>query len=84
MILKPKDDVLEAFGKVHYQESSRAWCRIKLNQNIIDKFPELKDQERRIFYGLRYFYSYQLLINAIKELEEKKEGLPILLFLIQK
>ena len=84
MILRPKDDILEANGKVTYHETSRAWCRIRLTQNIIDKFPQLKEQERRILFNLKFYNSYQLLSEAIKGLEENKEGLPMLLFLVQK
>ena len=82
-LLKPKTNNLEITGKVSYHESVHAWNTIRFKKPVLDMFPQLRNKSSIIKFKLEFSGSYDELIRRIVELKEKKEGIPLLLYLLQ-
>lgn len=82
-LLRPKTNTLEVYGKVSYHEKAGAWNTIRFQKSILDKFPQLRDKRSIITFKLEFCESYDNTIRRIVELKEKKEGIPLLLYLFQ-
>ena len=82
-LLKPKTNNLEITGKVSYHESVQAWNTIRFKKPVLDMFPQLRNRSNIIKFKLEFSSSYDEMLRRIVELKEKKEGIPLLLYLLQ-
>ena len=82
-LLRPKTNNLEITGKVSYHENAHAWNTIRFKKPILDMFPQLRNRSSIIRFKLEFSSSYDEMIRRIVELKEKKEGVPLLLYLFQ-
>lgn len=83
MMLRPNNDVLDIEGNVIYSTNWGAWNTIRLRKDILDQFPQLKDRKLKIGYRLLFYKTYDELLSAVNRIKEKKEAIPILLYLYQ-
>ena len=82
-LLRPKTNNLEVTGKVSYHENVQAWNTIRFKKPILDMFPQLRNKSSIIKFKLEFSNSYDEMIRRIVELKEKKEGVPLLLYIFQ-
>jgi hypothetical protein len=80
-ILQPWDEKLECEGKVTYHETVGAWNTIRLKRIFLDQFPQLKDKTARIKFKLEYYRKAEQMIESLKQKQNQKEGMPMLLYL---
>ena len=71
--------VVEVKGKIHYSESNQAWNIIKLKQEFLNEFNQLKEKRSKFSYEFLFSRNYAELIKSLKE--KNKGGIPILMFL---
>jgi len=72
--------VIEASGKMAYDEKVGAWSVIRLKSEFYTSFYQLKEKRTRFEYKLSYFHEYEELENLLKELKKKGIPPPALLF----
>lgn len=73
--------ILEVEGKMFYSESDQAWNTIRFRSEILNEFPQLKQKRSKFKYKMKYFRTFEEFEKEIKELMEKGEFMPVLLFL---
>jgi len=71
-------EVITAVGSVYWTGKCRV---ISIPTKIIEKFPDLKRRSENIYYKMEVFQSRKAYEKRIIEIIEKKEPLPIHLFL---
>ena len=76
--LIPKRETLSVDGKMSYAEENRAWNIIRLKQNILIEFPQLKLRREKFSYKMVMYRTYEELKKAIEEMEKNGEQIPIL------
>lgn len=76
--IRPKREKLEVEGRLSYAEGNRAWNIIRLKQNILLEFPQLKQRREKFGYKMVMYRSYDELKKAIEEMEKNGEPIPIL------
>jgi len=76
--LIPKRETLSVDGKMSYAEGNRAWNIIRLKQNILIEFPQLKLRREKFSYKMVMYRTYEELKKAIEEMEKNGEQIPIL------
>lgn len=79
-IIKPKHETLEITGKMSYGEGNRAWNVIRLKQNILREFPQLKERRKKFAYKMIMHRSFKELKEEIEKMEKKNKVIPIFLF----
>lgn len=72
--------VIDIDGKLIYNEGFQAWNTIRLKKEIFNEFPQLKEKRSKFSYNLKYFRTFEELLNAIKKMKNE-EVMPILMFL---
>ncbi|MCX6707117.1 MAG: hypothetical protein NT001_03170 [Candidatus Woesearchaeota archaeon] len=82
-ILRPKNDVLDIYGKVSYDYGWRAWNTLRLKKDFLKEFPQLTEKSKSISYRMVFYKTMEELEKQIKKLKENKEALPILLWFMQ-
>ncbi|MBW3001872.1 hypothetical protein KY338_01775 [Candidatus Woesearchaeota archaeon] len=83
LVLRPWYDTLEAKGVMSYDNNARCWNTIRVRKNFVKQFPQLRQRRTKFSYKMSFYASYEELKKAIKNMEKKKEALPILLYLVQ-
>ncbi len=73
--IAPKRDPIKAVGKISYKESQKAWCLIKLKQEVIQEFSQLKERSSSFGYQLRFYRDFVEMEKALKEVK-KNQGVP--------
>jgi len=73
--------LIEINGNLYYHETSQAWSIIRLKNELINEFFQLKEKRSKFSYKMIYYRDYEEFDKAVKELIKSKEILPILLFL---
>jgi hypothetical protein len=76
--ISPRRDPIRADGKISYKESQKAWCLIRLKQEILQEFSQLKERSSSFGYQLRFYRNFEELEKAIKEVK-KNQGVPPIL-----
>lgn len=77
--ISPKRDPIKTNGKVSYWEGQQAWSIIRLKQEILQEFPQLKEKSCPVGYQLRFYREFDELEKALKEIK-KTSGVPPVLF----
>jgi len=72
--------VIEATGKLAYDEKVGAWSVLRLKSDFYTSFYQLKEKQAKFQYKLSYYHEYEELEKIIKELKKKNFPLPALLF----
>ena len=72
--------VIEANGKLAYDEKVGAWSIIRLKSEFYKSFYQLKEKRTKFAYKLTYYQDYEEVERLIKELKKKNAPLPALLF----
>lgn len=67
-------------GKLFYCESSRAHSIVRFKKTILEHFPQLRSR-KKWQYSLEYWRDVHTTIRRITEAQERKEGIPLLLFI---
>ena len=80
-MLQPWNEKLECEGKVTYHEAVGAWNTIRIKRLFLDQFPILRDKQATIKFKLEYYGTSEKLAEAIKQIQEQKKGMPMLLYL---
>jgi len=80
-ILRPRHDTLDICGNLSYGEGNRAWNILRLKQNILQEFPQLKERQKKFGYKMVMHRSFKELKEAIKKMEKESDVIPIFLFL---
>lgn len=57
---------------------NRAWNIIRLKQNILVDFPQLKQRREKFVYKMIMYRKYNELKKAIEEMEKNGKPIPIL------
>jgi len=70
--------VVNITGKIHYSESNQAWNIIKLKQEFLNEFNQLKEKRSKFSYELVFSRSVEELLKSLKE---NKNAIPVLMFL---
>ena len=78
-IIKPITQPLIVNGRLIYNEANRASSIIRLKKKIVKEFPDLK-KNKNMLYQFEFWRSYEETINRIKQMEEKGQGIPFLIF----
>jgi len=66
-ILRPKQETLNISGNLSYSEGNRAWNVIRLKQDILKEFPQLKERREKFDYNMIMHHSFKDLKKAIAE-----------------
>ena len=77
----PKPIIVE--GKLFYADLVRACCILRFKKAILEKFPQLYSG-KNWYYSMEYWKTNANTIERIIEMQEKGEGVPILLFIYKK
>lgn len=72
--------IIEATGKLAYDEKVGAWSVLRLKSDFYTSFYQLKEKQAKFQYTLSYYHEYEELEKAIKELKKKNSPPPALLF----
>jgi len=72
--------VIEATGKLAYDEKVGAWSVLRLKSEFYTSFYQLKEKTTKFLYKLHYYHEYEELEAKIKELKKKNSPPPALLF----
>lgn len=76
--------ILTSEGKLHYGQSSRSFCIIRLKSAILDFFRIGKSREKRYSYKLEIFgYNYELFKEKMNKAIDDRKVMPILLYLYE-
>ena len=81
MIERIKTPVI-VHGSVSYYERSRCNCIIRIKKRLVKEFPDLINA-KNVCYRAELWQTYDDLRNRIAEIKQKREGIPILLFLFK-
>jgi len=73
--------IINVKGKIHHNESRQAWSNIKLKRELINEFPQLKEKRANFFYELMFCRTQEDLDKALKELSNREDVVPMLMFL---
>ena len=79
--LTPWNGNITIEGNVSYNESTHAWNTIRLHQDIIRQFPTLQKRKAKISFKLEFLRTLEVLKAEIKNIENGKKGVPMLLYL---
>lgn len=80
-LLQPWDEKIECEGKVTYHETRGAWNTIRLKKIFLEQFPVLKDKQAKIKFKIEYYRLPEKLMEALKQKQDQKEPMPMLLYL---
>jgi len=72
--------LIEATGKLAYDEKVGAWSVLRLKTDFYTSFYQLKEKQAKFQYKLSYYHEYEELERVIKELKKKNSPPPALLF----
>ena len=67
-------------GKLFYDESLRAYTKIRLKRRVLDEFAQLRE-ERGWNYQIEFHGSCVATMKRIQDAQHKEEGIPLLLFI---
>jgi len=79
-ILKPKHDTLKIDGNISYSEGRRAWNLIRLKQDLLKEYPQLKKRREKFSYKMIMHRSFDELKKAVLKMEKEECAIPIFLF----
>jgi len=77
--LSPRKGSLRVRGAISYDESKRAWSIIRIKREIREEFPQLLDKMEKFGYVMTFYRSFDDLKKEVKELEKKKDVVPMTL-----
>lgn len=77
--ISPSSNPIKINGKVSYWDAQRAWSIIRIKQEILNEFPQLKDKSCPVGYQLRFYREFEELEKALKEIK-KTSGVPPVMF----
>lgn len=72
--------IIEATGKLAYDEKVGAWSVLRLKSDFYTSFYQLKEKQAKFQYKLSYYHEYEELEKLIKEFKKKNSPPPALLF----
>ena len=78
-IIKPITQPLIVNGRLIYNEANRTSSIIRLKKKIIKEFPDLK-RKKKMLYQFEFCRSYEKTIDRIKQMQERDQGIPFLIF----
>ena len=78
--ISPKRDSIKANGKISYWEGQKAWSIIRLKQDILKEFSQLKERRTPFGYQLRFYREFEELEKALKDVKKNKGVPPILMW----
>lgn len=83
MIIQPFRQAVVSSGKMDYNESSRAWSRIRFKKEFVNEFPQLRHRRFKTEYSALILHSYELLEREVQDIIKRKGPIPVLLFFSQ-
>lgn len=81
--LKGKIDVVEVEGQLSYQESSRTWSLLRLQQRIVEAFPMLRDKSAAVHYKGVLCQTKEKMEQILDMVKDGKVPIPLMVFLFQ-
>ncbi|MBU0894267.1 MAG: hypothetical protein KKF48_02180 [Nanoarchaeota archaeon] len=75
-------NIIKSKGKLWYGESGQAWNIIRLNNELIRTFPQLKEKRSKFTYEILYNRNIKEFMNTIKKIKTN-EALPLLLWVFK-
>jgi hypothetical protein len=72
--------IISVKGKVHYSESNQAWNIIKLKQEFLNEFNQLKEKRSKFSYEFIFSRDSEEVIKSLKDIKEKNI-VPVLMVL---
>jgi len=78
-ILKPQHETLKIEGRISYSEGRRAWNLLRLKDDLLKEFPQLKERREKFSYKMVMHRTFEELKKAIEKME-KEGNLPLVLF----
>jgi len=79
-ILSPVQDAVITEGTITYGIGNRAWNVIRIKTELLNKFPQLRNRDKKFNYKLVLHNSKEDAMKAVKN----KKVVPIFLFLCEK
>jgi len=79
--LSIKKALIDTDGRLSYSESIGAWNIIRLKNDFVRNLPKLREKKANIYFRIIHYFSYEELLRVIKEMKERGDPLPMLLFL---
>lgn len=76
--IAPRREPIKTNGKVSYWEGQQAWSIIRIKQEILKEFPQLKEKSSPVGYQLRFYRDFDQLEKALRKVK-KESGVPPLL-----
>lgn len=73
--------VITVEGKVHYSESSQAWSTIKLKNEFLNEFNQLKEKRSKFSYELVFSRTEEEMVDLLKKAMKEGKIRPVLMFL---
>lgn len=73
-------NLIKVDGRLAYNEGFQAWNTIRLKQQIIAEFPQLKEKRTPFFYNINFVKTYNDLIGLVNKLKKEKKPIPLLLW----
>lgn len=80
-ILRPVNNAINIRGKILYSQGDRSWNLIRIREDILDEFPQLREKQAKFSYRMILHKSYSDFEKAVRELKKNEEAIPIMLFL---
>ena len=73
--------VINVKGRIIYNESKRAWNTIKLNNDFMNEFHQLKNRREKFSYEMVFGRTQEEIKEIMKKMLKNKNLMPILMFL---
>ena len=73
--------IVNVQGKLHYNESSQAWNKLKFKKELLNEFPQLKQKMSHFVYEMQYFRDPKDFEELLLRLKKGVVGLPVLMWI---
>jgi len=73
--------IIEVDGNLYYDGNSQAWSIIRLKQELVKEFRQLREKRSKFNYRILFYRTYEEFEKAMKDIIKNKDVLPILMFL---
>lgn len=83
LMLRPKKDFLDVYGKLSYDPSIGAWCTIRFRSIIVKKFSQLMEKQEKFGYRMVFLETWEELSGFLKDSAKKNEAVPMVMWLFR-
>jgi len=75
--------VLKVKGSLSYNDNRGAWSIIRMKNDILEEFYQLKEKRSKFGYEMIYPRSIEELEEIFKKIKKDGGGMPVLLFFVR-